>query len=164
MKIYNDKEKEKIEKKRLSNERLTEFFKEKRTDWNDKVKDIFSKITHKNINKENYRKIIDSQGAALTYSQILNDEISFFLNKLSTIKSKIKELKQEKFIFYSTGFQLKTKIGEKKLLIDGNLAEWEKESDLIESHIDFLRDTKGDLRSFNFSIKNIIQLIDFIGE
>lgn len=164
MNINSKEERGKIEKKRLSNERLSDFFKEKRETWNEKITEVFSLIKHKNVNKENYRKIVDSQGTALVYTQILNDEISFFLNKLSNTKGRIKELRQDKFIFYSTGFQLKTKIGEKKLLIDGNLAEWEKECDLIEAHIDFLRDTKDALKTYGYTIKNIIELFKFIGD
>ena len=67
------------------------------------------------------------------------------------------------FIFGETGFGIKTNLGEKGILIDGHLAENDRCIELIESYIEFLRDTVRNLESLGFSIKNMIELMNYLG-
>jgi hypothetical protein len=164
MKVFSKEDIESIDEKRKSNDRLEEFLKGKRDDWNKKVDNIFDTIKSDNMNSSEFKKVIDSQALALSYIQHLNDESSFFLNKMSKISTDVKLAKQEKFIFYSTGFGMKTNLGEKKILIDSHLSQQDRELELIETHIDFLRETVKNLQSFNFSVKNIVNLMDFLGK
>jgi hypothetical protein len=53
-------------------------------------------------------------------------------NRLQFLEIKIKKIRQDKFIFYATGFGIKTNLGEKTLLIDAHLAENERGIQLIE--------------------------------
>jgi hypothetical protein len=50
---------------------------------------------------------------------------------------KNKKIRQDKFVFYATGFGLKTNTGEKSILIDAHLAENDRNILLIENHIEF---------------------------
>ena len=70
---------------------------------------------------------------------------------------------EDKFIFYATGFGVKTNMGEKAILIDAHLAENDRSLELIESYIEFLRDTVKNLESFSYSIKNMIELMNYLG-
>jgi threonine synthase len=164
MKVFNKEDVEKINEKKESNDRLEEFFKGKRDEWNKKVDDVFETIKSNNMNSSEFKTIIDSQALALSYIQHLNDQSSFFLNKMSKATTNVKLSKQEKFIFYSTGFGMKTNLGEKKILIDSHLCQEDRELELIETHIDFLRETVKNLQSFNFSVKNIVNLMEFLGK
>ena len=85
-------------------------------------------------------------------------------SKRSKSESTLKTLTQDKFIFYSTGFGLKTNLGEKKMLIEAHIAENDRNMQLIEAHIDFLRETVKTLESYQYSIRNIISLMDFLGQ
>lgn len=164
MKVFTDADIENIKSKKESNNRLEEFLKGKRDEWNKKVDDVFTTIKHHNLNAEQFKKVIDSQSIALSYIQHLNDESSFFLNKMSKNATGVKLARQEKFLFYSTGFGIKTNLGEKKILIDAHIAEDDREIELIETHIDFIRETVKNLQTFNYSVKNIISLLDFLGK
>lgn len=164
MKVFTSTDLEQIKSKRESNNRMEEFLKGKRDEWNKNVDSIFTTIKHHNLNAEEFSKIIDSQAMALSYIQQLNDQSSFFLNKMSKNSTSLKLARQEKFLFYSTGFGIKTNLGEKKILIDAHIAENDRELELIETHIDFLRETVKNLQTFNFSVKNIISLMDFLGK
>ena len=55
-------------------------------------------------------------------------------------------------------------MGEKGILIDGHLAENERTMELIESHIQFLRDTVKNLESLGFAIKNMVELMNYLGK
>jgi hypothetical protein len=164
MKVFSTIDLKKIEEKKASNDRLEEFLKGKRDDWNKKVEEIFLCIKHRNLNSEEFKKVIDAQSYALSYIQLLNDESSFFLNKMSKNATQIKIHRQEKFIFYTTGFGIKTNLGEKKILIDAHMGEDDRSVELLETHIDFLHDTVKNLQTFNYSVKNIISLLDFLGK
>jgi hypothetical protein len=153
-----------IEEKKNSNQSMTEFLKGKRDDWNNRVDDLFQAINYDNITATDFRKVVDSQALALSYQQMLNDETSFFMTKLTENSSQLKMAYQEKFLFYSTGFGLKTNTSEKKILIDAHVSEHQRAVELIETHIDYLRETNKILQSFNYSVKNIISLLDYLGK
>lgn len=153
-----------LEKQRNSNETMTEFLKNKRAEWNKKTEEVFKSIENKNINQKDFKKVIDSQSLALSYQQMMNDEIAFFMNKLSKSMTNVKMITQEKFIFYSTGFGMKTNVSEKKILIDAVVSENNRAVELIETHIDYLRDSVKNLQTFNYSVKNIVSLMDFLGK
>ena len=107
---------------------------------------------------------MDVQSLALTYRQLINEQISFFLNKRSKEEVKIKKLKQDKFVFYATGFGLKTNLGEKGLLIDAHISENDRNIQLIENYIEFLRSSSKNLESLGYTIKNIIDLMNYLGK
>ena len=54
-------------------------------------------------------------------------------------------------------------MGEKSILIDAHLAENDRAIELIESYITFLRDTNKNLESFGFTIKNMTELLNYLG-
>lgn len=162
MNLYNEEELARIAKVKETNDRMEEFFNSKREEWTENLKPLFE-IIKNNFTLENSTKILEVQAQALTFRQILNEQISFFLNKRSKEEVKLKKLKQDKFIFYATGFGLKTNLGEKGLLIDAHIAENDRNLQLIENYIEFLRATSKNLESLGYTIKNIIDLMNYLG-
>ena len=163
MNPYNEEEIERIKKVRETNDKLEEFFNQKRVEWNKVVEPLFKVLSLDMSNPSNSRKLLDSQSLALTHRQQINEQINYFLNKRSRETTKIKKLRQDKFIFYATGFGIKTNLGEKGILIDGHIAENDRCMELIESYIEYLRDTVRNLESFSYSIKNMIELMTYLG-
>lgn len=163
MNLYNQEEIERINKAKETNDRMEEFFNEKRAEWNKNVEPLFKVLSVDLSNPSNSRGLLDAQSIALTFRQQINEQINFFLNKRSKETTKIKKLRQEKFVFYATGFGVKTNLGEKGILIDGHIAENDRSIELIESYIEFLRETVRNLESFGFSIKNMIELMNYLG-
>lgn len=163
MNLYNEEELDRIKKARETNDKLEDFFNDKRTDWNKTVDPLFKVLSLDMSNPSNSKQLLDAQSLALTHRQQINEQINFFLNKRSRESTKIKKLKQDKFIFYATGFGIKTNLGEKGILIDGHIAENDRCMELIESYIEFLRDTVRNLESFSYSIKNMIELMNYLG-
>lgn len=163
MNAYNQEEIERINKAKETNDKLEEFFNDKRSEWNKNVEPLFKVIRVDLTNPTSPNQILEAQSLALSYRQQINEQINFFLNKRSKETTKIKKLRQDKFIFYATGFGVKTNLGEKGILIDGHLAENDRSLELIESYIEFLRDTTKNLESLSYSIKNMIELMNYLG-
>ena len=161
MNLYTTEELENIKKTSETNDKIEEFFNNKRLEWKTNIDPLFS-LLKDNFTIERKDKIIEIQSLSLSYRQIINEEISLFLNKRSKEDVKIKKLKQEKFVFYATGFGLKTNLGEKSMLIDAHIAENERSLQLIDVHIDFLRSSSKSLESLGFAIKNIIELFNYL--
>jgi hypothetical protein len=163
MNLYNQEELDRIQKIKETNDKLEEFFNDKRTDWNNNVEPLFKVLVTDLSNPSNAKVILDAQATALSYRQMINENINFFLNKRSRETTKIKKIRQDKFVFYATGFGIKTNMGEKAILIDAHLAENDRCIELIESYITFLRDTVKNLEAFGFTIKNMIELLNYLG-
>ena len=163
MNPYNQDEIDRISKVKDTNDKLEEFFNDKRSEWNKNVEPLFKVIRVDLTNPSSPNQILEAQSIALSYRQQINEQINFFLNKRSKETTKIKKLRQDKFIFYATGFGVKTNLGEKGILIDGHLAENDRSLELIESYIEFLRDTTKNLESLSYSVKNMIELMNYLG-
>ena len=163
MNLYNQDELDRIQKTKDTNDRLEELFNDKRSEWNKQVEPLFKALTTDLSNPSNSKYILEAQSTALSFRQQINENINFFLNKRSKETTKIKRLRQDKFVFYAIGFQVKTNMGEKAILIDAHIAENDRCIELIESYITFLRDTVKNLEAFGYSIKNMIELMNYLG-
>jgi hypothetical protein len=163
MNLYNQEELDRIQKTKDTNDRLEELFNDKRAEWNRQVEPLFKALTTDLSNPSNSKYILEAQSTALSFRQQINENINFFLNKRSKETTKIKKLRQDKFVFYAIGFQVKTNMGEKAILIDAHIAENDRCIELIESYITFLRDTVKNLEAFGYSIKNMIELMNYLG-
>lgn len=158
-KIKNDSEEFRIwiaEIQKL-NDTLEDYLFEQRKKWNELIEPLMKQLKTKNQDD-----IIDLQAKSLSYRQQLSDEISTFLNKLSKEMIAIKRAESDRFTFYSTGFGLKTNTGEKKILFDSELAEMERNKEILETHIEFLRDCRISCDNINWALKNRIQLMGIL--
>lgn len=163
MKIYSDEEIERIGKIKEKNDKIEEILSNQRASWNEKLEPLFQ-VFKLEINNQSTTRIMETQAMSLSYKQLLNEEISRFLDRRSKQDVKLKRLKQEKFIWYATSFGVKTNMGEKTLLIDSHVSEEQRHIELIESYIEFLRQTNKNLESLQYTIKNIIELFNYLGK
>lgn len=161
MNVYSSEEVDRINRIKDTNDKLESFFQEKRSDWNKTIEPLFG-VLKNDITQESSRKIMETQSLCLSYRQMITDQISVFLDKRSKQDVKLKRLKQEKFIWYATGFGVKTNMGEKSLLIDAHVAEEQRNVELIENYIEYLRQTNKNLESLQFTVKNIIELFNYL--
>ena len=161
MKGFSTEDIKKIKDLSDTNDKFDDFYSEKREEWQKKTDPLYG-ISRGGLSAADSDRIINAQALALSYRQELQEEISYFLNKRTKSNSKLKEESADKFMFYATAFGLKTNTGEKAILIDSSVREHKREVDLIDIHIDFLRNTDGNLNSFLFSIKNVIALLEYL--
>jgi len=164
MNVYDKAELERIKKVNESNDRMEEFLSNQREELEKNIEPLFKVLSIKFNDRESLGSVMDTQAVSLVHRQSISEKITFFLNRRSKESIKLKMLKQDKFIFYATGFGVKTNLSEKNILIDAHLAENERTLELIESHIEHLRDTVKNLESLAYSIKNMIELMNYIGK
>lgn len=162
MNVYTPEEVERTNKLKDTNDRLELFFSDKRAEWNKNTEPLF-KVLKVEITSDSSKKILETQSLCLSYRQLINEQISVFLDKRSKQEVKLKRLRQDKFIWYATGFGIKTNMGEKTLLIDAHVAEEQRNIELVENYIEFLRQTNKNLESLQYTIKNIIDLFNYLG-
>lgn len=163
MNVYTQEEIDRINMAKETNDKLEEFFVGKRNKWNEDINPLYD-VLKIEFTASNSKKIMEMQANALNYRQNINEQISFFLNKRSKEEVKLKKLKQDKFLFYATGVGLKTNMGEKSILIEGHIGENERNIQLIDVHIEFLRACSKNLESLSYTIKNIIELMNYLGK
>ena len=163
MQLYGKEEVERINKAQETNDKLEEFFDRKREEWNKTMDPLYIALKE-NFTLDKSQKIIEIQSLALSYRQMINDQISYFLNRRAKEEVKLKKLKQDKFVFYATGFGLKTNVGEKSLLIDAHIAENERNLQIVDVHVDYLRNSSKNLESLSYTVKNIIELMNYLGK
>jgi hypothetical protein len=161
MNPYNPEEILKINKLKDINDKLEEYFTSKRDNWGSLVGPLFESLKLE-INLETSKRIMETQSYSLSYRQNINGEISTFLDKRSRQEVKLKKLRQEKFIFYATGFGVKTNMGEKSILIDAHVAEEQRNIEIVENYIEFLRQLNKNLESLQYTLKNIIELFNLL--
>lgn len=162
MNPFDKAEVERIRKTIELNKGMEDFFEKKRKDWDDMVIALFERSKIDLDNPTSLVEIAELESLSLSYRQRITDEINNFMNRRSSEYAKNKELKQHKFIYYATGYSIKTNKGEKDILIDGHLAHNERTTELIEGHIEYLRATYENLKSLNYSVKNTIELVKYL--
>lgn len=161
MNPYTQEETVKIAKLKETNDRLEEFFSQKIIEWDSLILPLFESLKLE-INLETSKKIMETQSYSLSYRQMINSEISSFLNRRSKQEVKLKKLRQEKFIFYATGFGVKTNLGEKTILIEAHVSEEQRNIEIIENYIEYLRQLNKNLESLQYTLKNIIELFNLL--
>lgn len=159
---YPPDEIKRIEEISEFNEKMEEFLTKERSILSTQANSFITNIKREYLTREKIEIIFNSQAEALSMREEVNDKISTYLTKLSRNNAKIKVIRQEKQVFYLTGFQLKVGATEKKDLIEAHLAQNERYSQLLEVHIDHLRNLNKILESFAFAVKNSVDLLNFL--
>jgi hypothetical protein len=139
------------------NEKLEGFLNEKRLKWGKDLEPLFENLRHKSADQ-----IIELQAIALSRRQMATEEIATYMNKLSKEMIKLKQAQADRFMFYTTGYGIKTNTGEKKIMFDAELSEMERSKELLETQIEFLRDCKVSCDNIGWGIKNRIALMGIL--
>ena len=152
-----------IEDQRRINNQSEDFFSNKRGEWLDRVEELVSRPRRRELTSANTAKIVEEESLCLSYRSEMNEEISRYLNKLSKANVERKEAEHDKTIFYisgASGFKLSNT--QAKVMVESVCAEKERNCELIESYIDFIRGILKDLETFAFTIKNTISLLQLL--
>jgi len=110
MNVYDKAELERIKKVNESNDRMEEFLSNQREELEKNIEPLFKVLSIKFNDRESLGSVMDTQAVSLVHRQSISEKITFFLNRRSKESIKLKKLKQDKFIFYATGFGVKTNL------------------------------------------------------
>lgn len=123
------------------------------------------KITKITFNlRGDVKLLVDVQADIASYKQLILDDVRKYSLILYKDMPGIKAMKKARFEFYSTKYPIVVKSStDKKGLIEADIAKIQYKIDLLETHIDFLRESGSNLETLSYSVKNRIQLLDILG-
>lgn len=130
---------------------------ENRNKWTSTVKLLSEKL------KLDVKDVIELQSEAISYRQIVVEEINIYSVKILKLVQKIKVLYKDRFEFYAQEYQIKTVSSEKVRLIDSDMSENQSFIDEMDQHVNFLRETTRNLDNIIYGIKNKIELTNILG-
>jgi uncharacterized LabA/DUF88 family protein len=153
---------------------LEETIESRRDYWNTTLQEVYPMLT-----SDDPVEMTEMQSLALSYRQMLTEEIASFLKQSRGIEAQIKRLKRDKFIYYSTGqlpagtkrpvgfidsplVGLRTTKGEMDMILSGDFSEYEMVATLYSDMVLFLRESVKTVDHSMYGIKNRIELLNLL--
>jgi hypothetical protein len=110
----------------------------------------------------NLLSTIQLQSDALNLRQEIIEDMARFGNKYSIQHRDMKKAVADRVEFYMTGFGLKTGVSERVQMIDRDLREIKRGLELLETHIEFLKDMRSSCDNVGYAMKNRIGMLGYI--
>lgn len=145
------------EKTENLNEKLEDYFEKERSKWEKELMPLYQTLS----DRDNY-KIINLQSSTLSLRHKIQDEISSYMAKLSKEMPKYKASYADRMEFYMHGYGIKTASSEKTKMVDRDLSEKKRNIELLENHIEFLRQCRYACDQIQYSVKNIVGLMNYM--
>lgn len=146
-----------IEEKEKSNIKITEFFTKERAEWSNELTPLYKTLAYRDMNK-----IVDLQAETLSLRHRIQDKISEYMSSLSKQNTYYKTSAADRTQYYLTGFGIKTSSTEKKEFVNRDLAQDKSGLELMETHIEFLRECRYNCDQIGYAVKNMIGLMAYI--
>jgi hypothetical protein len=137
-----------------ANQLLEDFLNEQRETFEKMICPLYEQIS-----RNDPKELMELQYLTLSLRQKVTDDITIYLNRISKYMPDLKRYKGDRFEFYATNFGLKTNQNEKKEMIDRDLAENERKIELLQTHVEWLRECKYACDQIAFAVKNRIELL-----
>jgi hypothetical protein len=121
--------------------------------WNKTIEALSAKLNC------SAKDVIPLQAEVISLRQQLSENIKNMSYELYKLMPKIKVFKKQRFEYYA-GAQAPyaTNSSERTKLVEWDLAMLDHQKDILDGHIEFLRESLRDMDNINFSIKNKIAL------
>jgi len=104
------------------------------------------------------KAVISLQADTISQRQRVAENIKDMSYEMFKLVSKIKANKKQIFEYYSTTYPIIVNATEKAKLVEWDLHKLDHQKNVLDNHIDFLRECLKDLDNVNFAIKNKIAL------
>lgn len=136
------------------NESLYTRFQLEREDWTTKVQSLTERL-----------KSIYDCAELLTdlYSQrqIAGDYIHEIVSHSSKLNRAYRERKRERFLFYTQNYDLRLDKDPKMLFIDVDLADIVERREILQNHLDYMRETLRSIDTICYGVKHRISLEEY---
>lgn len=136
------------------NESLNSRFATEREDWTNRVRSLSERL-----------KSIFDLAELLTdlYSQrqIAGDYIHELVALGSRLNRVYRERKKERYLFYTQNYDLRLDKDPKALFIDVDLAELVERRELLQNHLDYMRETLRSIDTICYGVKHRISLEEY---
>jgi hypothetical protein len=142
-----------IEEMSYNNDCFDVFFEKQHSSYSSLINKALEKLHQKD-----FKMFAPLSAKVLSIRQMLQDDISKSMAKLSKANSKYKQTYGDRIDYYTTGFGLKVSDSTRKNLIERDLAERIRQKEILENHIEFMRECRITCDNIGYSIKNLTQL------
>jgi hypothetical protein len=139
------------------NANVEKYLFEERNQYNTKLNKLIQTLGDKDI-----LNTIQLQSDALHVRQEVVDDMAKWTTKYTGQKSAYNKSVADRMEYYMSGFGLKTTNGERVQMIDRDLREVKRGLELIEAHIEFLRDTRATCDNIGYAMKNRTVMLQYI--
>jgi len=140
-----------------TNEKLELFFDEERVRWEKLLQPLYATLASRDM-----KSTVVLQADVLSLRQKLQEDITMYMNRLAKEMSKFRKAKADRLEFYMHGFGIKTASTERTAMIDRDLSEKKRNVELLESHIEFLRESRYSCDQIQYAVKNLVGLMAYI--
>mgnify|MGYP001500495280 CR=1 FL=1 len=144
---------DKIKEIESKNQDAEKHFQKERDEWGEKIKNLVYMIRDVN-------ELTEVSVLMLSYRHIIIDTIANLQQTLYRQKSTYENFFKNKYVEYTTNYDVKLNGGEKEKFIRSDLAFLQRRLDLIENQIDFFRECIRTLDNLGFSIRNRYRSIE----
>lgn len=141
----------------IKNDKAEVIFTKEREKWSELLRPLYARLGRRDA--VDYVLI---QSECLSIREQLQQSIAFHQTQLSKAHVTYKNAFGERMEFYMHGFGIKVNTGEKTKLVDRDLAEAKRRSELLEVHIDFLRECRYSCDQVGYAVKNFTELMKYI--
>lgn len=104
------------------------------------------------------KDVIPLQAQVISIRQQLTEEIKKISYEIFKFLPKIKLIKKQRYEYYHTQYKIITNASEKMKLIEWDIANYDHKKDILDGHIEFLRDSLKNIDNLNYAVKNKITL------
>lgn len=142
-----------LEELSYNNDCIEVFFEKQHSYYSALLNKAYEKLAERD-----YKMFAPLSARVLAIRQSIQDDITKNMSKLSKANSKYRQTYGDRVDYYTTGFGLKVSDSTRKNLIERDLSERIRQKEMIENHIEFLRECRISCDQIGYAIKNLTQL------
>lgn len=148
----------KLDQYRIQTQQLEKQLEGEHRQWDKILKDLSIKL------KADAKSLYIVDADITNYRQMTSSEIRTYALSIHRENKSLKPLVKNRFEWYSTKYQINIKnSGDKMKLIESDVAELQYRIDLLDNHVDFLKNTSDNLKQMGYTVKNRLELLNILG-
>jgi hypothetical protein len=121
--------------------------------WNSTIEGLTKKMSC------SAKEVVPLQAEIISLRQQVSEQIKNMSYQIYKMMPKIKSFKKQRFEYYvGTQAPYITNASERMKIIEWDLADHDYKKDILDNHVEFLRETLKNMDNLNFAIKNKIIL------
>lgn len=136
------------------NETLYRRFADEREDWTNRVKALAERL-------KNIYEVGDLLTDLYSQRQVAGDYVHEIVALSSRLNRIYRERKRERFLHYTQNYDLRLEKDPKMLFIEVDLAELVERRELIQNHLDYMRETLRSIDTICYGVKHRIALEEY---
>ena len=141
-----------MEYNELDIDKMMSILEDREKYWNKTIDELAGKLVC------SAKDVIPLQSQVISIRQMLTEEIKKISYEIFKYMPKIKLIKKQRFEYYHTTYKISTNASEKMKLIEWDIANYDHKKDILDGHVEFLRESLKNIDNLGYAVKNKITL------